>query len=192
MPIFQRFHASSISSPAAFSQLYESARLPVFRYIFGLTGGPQAEVEDLVAETFIRAWKARHGFEGEAQAAVGWLIRIARRLVIDDYRRAAVRRTHKPPADDPSPDSLPEQNALISEQRKRLITLLADLRDEPREILTMRYMLGWKVGEIASHLDLTEDNVSVTIHRTLASLREMWAEGQSDEPSFSEIPEKIP
>jgi DNA-directed RNA polymerase specialized sigma24 family protein len=53
-------------------------------------------------------------------------------------------------------------------------------------------MLGWKVGQIATHLGLTEDNVSVSIHRLLAKLRQQWAEGQSGEPSFSDPLEKIP
>ncbi len=188
MPFFRR---SAISSPKAFSQLYESNRLPVFRYIYGLTGGPQTVVEDLLAETFLRAWKARHGFEGEPQAATGWLIRIAKRLVIDEYRRETVLSNHPAPVDDPSPESMPEQNAIQSEQRTRLITLLAELDDELRELLTLRYMLGWKVGQIAIHLSRTEDNVSVMLHRTLAKLRERWVEEQSDEPSFFELSEKI-
>jgi RNA polymerase sigma-70 factor (ECF subfamily) len=190
MPFFVHFRRSSISSRSAFTELYESTRLPVFRYIYGLTGGPQAEVEDLVAETFLRAWKARRGFEGEPQAAVGWLIRIARRLVIDDYRRQIVRMSRRLPPDDPCTDSLPEQNALEAEQRGKLIALLAGLPDEPRELLTLRYMLSWKVGRIASHLGLTEDNVSVSIHRLLAKLRQQWAEGQLDEPPFSDPLEK--
>ena len=177
MQLLQRFRPSPISSPNTFSELYECARLPVFRYIYGLTGGPQDDVEDLVAETFIHAWKARHKFEGDMDAATGWLIRIAKRLVIDDYRRRVVRTTHSIPAD-PASETLPEQSAIAAEQRSILLSMLADMPDDQREILTLRYMLGWRIGEIARHLGVTEDNISVIIHRMLAKLREQWTEQQ--------------
>jgi DNA-directed RNA polymerase specialized sigma24 family protein len=41
-------------------------------------------------------------------------------------------------------------------------------------------MLGWRVGEIAAHLEMTEDNVSVTLHRALAKLRKDWADRQAE------------
>jgi RNA polymerase sigma-70 factor (ECF subfamily) len=178
MQIFHRFRRSPIASPAVFEDLYERARLPVFRYIYGLTGGPQDDVEDLTAETFIRAWKARQQFDGDAEAAVGWLIRIAKRLVIDDYRRRTVRMTRSLPVG-PPPESMPEASAIEAEQRQILHALLAEMPDEQREILTLRYMLGWRIGDIASHVGATENSVSVTIHRTLARLREQWMEQQA-------------
>jgi DNA-directed RNA polymerase specialized sigma24 family protein len=62
MKVFGRQIGSPISNPASFRALYERNRLPVFRYIYGLTGSPQDGVEDLTAETFLRAWNARHRF----------------------------------------------------------------------------------------------------------------------------------
>jgi RNA polymerase sigma-70 factor, ECF subfamily len=181
--MLHRFRKTPISSPAAFSELYERARLPVYRYIYGLTGGPQEIVEDLVAETFIRAWKSRQRFDVQADGATGWLIRIAKRLVIDDYRRRTVR-TSLSLAADPAPQSLPEQSAIAAEQRQTLLVLLKELPDEQRELLTLRYMLGWRIGEIADHLGMTENNVSVTIHRLLARLREQWPD---PEPTLEKI-----
>jgi RNA polymerase sigma-70 factor, ECF subfamily len=138
MPFPFRRRSSAISSRAAFSQIYETNRRPVFRYLYGLTGGPPILVEDLLAETFLRAWKARRRFEGEAEAATGWLIRIARRLVFDDYRREQVRAAHSEQPDEPCADSLPEANALATEQRRILTDLLDGLPQEPREIVTLR------------------------------------------------------
>lgn len=173
MNLFRRLN-SPLSSPARFRKLYENNRLPVFRYIYGLTGGPQDDVEDLTAETFLRAWKARHQFQGDDGSATGWLIRIAKRLVIDEYRHAQ-QQIHKTPTDTPL-DPSPEQTALQNEQTNHLYRLLADLADEPREIMILRYLLGWRVSDIALHLGMTESNVSVIIHRTLTKLRERWLE----------------
>jgi len=191
MNLFRRQNISQIASPSNFRDLYELNRLPVFRYIYGLTGGPQDDVEDLTAETFLRAWKARHRFEGGAESATGWLIRIAKRLVIDTYRR-----THPATRDlaaDPPPDPTPEQTTIADEQRKFLFALLAGLPDEQREIITLRYMLGWRVNDIAIHIGMTENNVSVTIHRTLSKLREKWIEVDSEHPfAVFTQEEKIP
>lgn len=171
MNIFRRFRQSAISQPTTFSNMYERNHLSVFRYIYSLVGGSSDDAEDLTAETFLRAWKARHSFEGDVDIAIGWLIGIARKLVIDNYRRNAVRKTSSLPSNLKA-DSTTEEDVLVNLQKLRLITLLNDLPTDQREILVLRYMLGWKVNQIAAHLKLSENNISVIIHRTLAVLRE--------------------
>ncbi len=178
MNLFQRHPKSPITTPASFSDLYERNRLPVFRYIYGLTGGPQDIVEDLAAETFMRAWKARHRFEGTANSATGWLIRIAKRLVIDEYRHTLQASRIQP--DEFPAGALPEQAAIAQEQKLFLLDQLASLPDGQREMLILRYTLGWRVNEIADHLGMTENNVSVTIHRTLSRMKEQWLAAEFD------------
>ena len=73
--------------------LGDQTHLAVYRYVYGLTGGPQQEVEDITAETYLKAWHARRRFSGNEDAATGWLLQIARRLVIDSYRRRQARPT---------------------------------------------------------------------------------------------------
>ena len=172
---------SSIASPAQFRTVYELNRLPVFRYVYALTGGSQDDAEDLTAETFLRAWKARHQFNGEMEASIAWLIGIAKRLVIDDYRRT-VRATRDLPTD-PDSESTPEQTAIQDEQEKILFRLVADLPDEQREIIVLRHLLGWRVNDIARHLGVSENKISVSLHRTLSKLREKWTEVDSENHS---------
>ena len=172
MHLLKRKTDSLIASPAGFRELYERNRLSVFRYIYGLTGGLQAEAEDLTAETFLRAWQARHRFVGDTASATGWLIRISKRLVIDEYRRTLQASRNLPSA--PAAHSSPEQDAIAGEQKRTLVALLGDLPEDQREILTLRYLLGWRVTDIARHMGVSENNISVTIHRTLSKLREKW------------------
>ena len=169
---------SSIASPASFRVLYELNRLSVFRYIYALTGGSQADAEDLTAETFLRAWKARHQFHGEMDSAIGWLLGIAKRLVIDNYRRTV--RAIRTLSSDLDHESTPEQIAIHEEQHRVLLRLVADLPDEQREIIVLRYLLGWRVNEIARHVGASETKISVSIHRTLSKLREKWTEVDSE------------
>ena len=60
---------------------------------------------------------------------------------------------------------------------------MADLPDEQREIIILRYLLGWRVNDIASHLGASENKISVTLHRTLSKLREKWTELDPEHPS---------
>lgn len=147
----------------------------VFRYIYGLHGGPTENVEDLTAETYLRAWQKRQGFRGDEQAAIGWIFRIAHNLVVDSHRRAT---THPPP--DALPESLtrpednPEHHTLADEQAAALNQALAQLPLHQREMLVLRYMLGWTVKDIAAYLGKNENTVSVNIRRALQHLRENW------------------
>lgn len=169
---FSKRSHSPIARPAEFQAAYEHHRLSVYRYIYSITGGPQAHVEDLAAETFLRAWRARHRYHGEPERAIAWLIQIAKRLVIDEYRRSQRAASHQSP---PLPTTeLPEDTALHNEDIRRLTELLVALPTEQREILTLRYSLDWQVKDIAAHMEMTENNVSVVIHRTLAKLRQQW------------------
>jgi len=165
-----------------FSHLYRETHVVVFRYIYGLHGEPQAAVEDLTAETFLRAWKARHRFEGQPDAALGWLLTIARRLVIDGHRH---RQAHGFEVDidtmilDSQQPGLDTQ-AIKHEEADALLSLLQHLPTEQREILVLRYMLGWRVKDIAAHVSQNENTVSVTIRRTLASLRREWQQSRME------------
>jgi RNA polymerase sigma-70 factor, ECF subfamily len=168
--------SAPLGAPAGFSAFYESTHVPVFRYLYGLTGGPQEDVEDLTAEAYARAWRARRTFQGDADASLGWLMKIARRLVIDDYRRRKARpqMDGEVPVELLAPGPSPEEALLVEDEQKALWQLLRSLPDESREILTLRYLLGWRVNQIAAYLEIPENNLSATIHRSLERLREHW------------------
>jgi RNA polymerase sigma-70 factor (ECF subfamily) len=70
---FLKEKAGSMPDADSFTRLYENTHLLVFRYVYGLSGGPLQEVEDLTAETYARAWKTRQHFNGSDPAALGWL-----------------------------------------------------------------------------------------------------------------------
>jgi len=71
-----------------------------------------------------------------------------------------------------------------------LFHLVANLPEEPREILVLRYLVGWRVNEIASYMGTTENKVSVTIHRTISRLRENWMETDADTSEAAALEEK--
>jgi len=174
--------AETISTPKtdAFAILYEKTYLSVFRYVYGLSGGSQQDAEDLTAGTYIRALKAYQRFDGSDQAALGWLLHIAKNLVIDLARRQKVQNMNE--AIDiellVGPGQLPELDFIAREQITTLWHLLGTLPETTREILVLRYMLGWQVKQVAEYVGMSETNVSVTIHRALHQLQLDWPHAQ--------------
>jgi RNA polymerase sigma-70 factor (ECF subfamily) len=170
----------AFSNAEAFTRLYERTSLRVFRYIYGMSGGPLQEAEDLTAETYERAWKTRQHFTGDEQAALNWLLRIARNLTIDLSRRRKVREVDESFQIDRLVDLniLPEINLITREQIETLWHLLGTLSEDVREMIVLRYMLGWQVKQIAHYLQVDENNVSVKIRRALKSLQRDWPQSQ--------------
>lgn len=170
---------SPVQDAADFALLYDRAHVRVYRYVYGLLGGSVQDAEDLTAETFMRAWKTRDRFRGNGDAAIGWLLKIARHLVIDAYRRRTVRGTQVSLEATvlPAEHGEPEDGLLAGEQARQLWRALERLPTEQREMLVLRFMLGWRVNRLAEHLGLAENTVSVTIRRALARLRREWTEG---------------
>lgn len=173
----------SIPNADMFTRLYEETYLFVFRYVYGLSGGPLQEAEDLTAETYARAWKTRQHFAGDGQAALGWLLRIARNLAIDLSRRRRVRNMDENAVIEflIDPSLAPEIDVITREQIAILWSVLGALPDDTREMLVLRYMLGWQVKQVAAHLGMSENNVSVTIRRALKSLQNDWPQEKDHE-----------
>jgi RNA polymerase sigma-70 factor, ECF subfamily len=173
----------SLLNIEAFARLYEETYLIVFRYVYGLSGGPLQEVEDLTAETYERAWRARQPFTGNGQAALGWLLHIARNLAIDLSRRRKIRDVDEKVNIEYliDPNIVPETDVITREEIATLWHMLGNLSADVREMLVLRYILGWQVKQIAEYLDMRENNVSVTIRRTLKSLQRDWPQEKENE-----------
>jgi len=160
----------------AFAQLYEAVHRDVFRYVFGLTSGRQQDAEDITAETFLKAWDARHTFSGDETSALAWLMTIAKRLVIDRARRSMNRQTiiDVEPLQLSTTSDSPEDHLIQMEQQRKLLALLKTLPEDHCEMITLRYLVGWQIQEIAVYLGKKPNTVSVTIQRILSNLQGQW------------------
>lgn len=172
----------SLHDPEAFGDLYTRTYLSIYRFIYGMLGGPMEDVEDLTCETFMRAWKARDRFHGDEHDASCWLFTIARHLIIDAHRKHTRHFSEYAT----SLENEIVENMFLStmgsaedqltdhEQLYQLWNALNRLPDEKREALLLRYVLGWHVKEIAEYVHKEENTVSVFIRRSLEELRQNW------------------
>ena len=79
------------------------------------------------------------------------------------------------------PAQIPEADVITREQIAILWKMLGMLNTDVREMLVLRYMLGWQVRQIARHLGINENTVTVTIKRALKSLQRDWPQSQEQD-----------
>jgi RNA polymerase sigma-70 factor (ECF subfamily) len=161
----------------AFHELYTRHRLSVFRAAFRLTRLTE-DAEDIMHETFIRAFKKIHTFDLKYGAGFGaWINRICVNCSIEHLRK---HKNRKPlqldalpnPAHVPhSPDPTPEESASTSQTRRRLLEALAVLSPKQRTIFNLRYSQNMDVKEIAQCLRCSESTVKTQHMRAVSKLR---------------------
>lgn len=149
-------------------------QLPRVYNFFRYRCGPGADVEELTARTFEKAWRARHRYRRDLAAFGTWLLSIARNVAIDHFR---ARRPHLPlemAAEVPAAERSPEDAALLRSDAARLAALLERLPERDRELLSLKYGAGMTNRDIARATGLGESNVGTILHRAVEALRRQW------------------
>jgi RNA polymerase sigma-70 factor (ECF subfamily) len=165
--------ASWITAEPDWDQVY-AEHLPRVLNYFRYRLGQAADVEDLTARTFEKAWRARHRYRRDLAGFSTWLLTIARNVATDHLR---ARQRHDPldaAATVPSPDHTPEQHALRQSDAERLAALLATLEPRQRELIAMKYGADMTNRAIAHATGLSETNVGTILHRAVETLRGQW------------------
>jgi RNA polymerase sigma-70 factor (ECF subfamily) len=145
----------------AFGRLYERYA----RIVHGLllARAPRADVEDLVQDVFLAAWRRLESLR-DPSAFGGWLAMIARNRATDFHRRAV-------PAVE-LPDDLPAVEANSSRaEALHALDVIRSLPEAYRETLVLRLVEGLTGPEIAERTGLTAASVRVNLHRGMKLLR---------------------
>jgi RNA polymerase sigma-70 factor, ECF subfamily len=123
---------------------------------------PRAEVDDLVQDIFLHAFKKLHTLR-DGSAFGPWIAMIARNRAVDYYRRS--RETVEITDDVRGTDKQESRAAEILE-------LIRSLPEAYRETLVLRLVEGMTGPEIAARTGLTAASVRVNLHRGMKQLRE--------------------
>jgi RNA polymerase sigma-70 factor (ECF subfamily) len=171
--VLPRRLASWIAAEPDWDQVY-AEQLPRVLSFFRYRIGCSADVEDLTARTFEKAWRARHRYRRDVAGFSTWLLTIARNVAID-YLRA--RQRYEPleaAAAVPSPGHTPEQQTVHQSEAERLAALLATLEPRQRELIAMKFGADMTNRAIAHATGLSESNVGTILHRAVETLRGRW------------------
>jgi RNA polymerase sigma-70 factor (ECF subfamily) len=182
----------------AFAALVERHRRELRVHCYRMLGS-FTEAEDLVQETFLRAWKNLASFEGRSTIRA-WLYKIATNACLDTLAGRARRVLPQqlgPPSDpsvdlpprtdipwlQPFPDRLwepaaagdAEPDAVVVTRETIELAFLAAIQHLPprqRAVLIMRDVLGWPAKQTAATLDVSVASVTSALHRARSTLRE--------------------
>lgn len=141
------------------------------RFLAG-AGAPDADVDDLAQETFIRAFRSVDRFRGQCQFRT-WLMTIGGNVLKDFGRRAARRQVL--PLDEGVRDAAgdPHDHAVANEAEALLVAGLKVLSRLQREVFLLRAQQGLEYEEIATALATTPGAARVHYHHAVRRLKEI-------------------
>jgi RNA polymerase sigma-70 factor (ECF subfamily) len=151
-------------------EVYDRALPQVYGYLMSRCG-ERPVAEDLTSETFLAA--ARQ--EPEGRISMAWLIGIARHKLADHWRRQAREQRALRVVDAEATDSHDPWDAHVDVLRAR--QLLGQLAPQHRAALTLRYLDGLSVPEVAAVLERTVDATEALLVRARRELRRAYGEG---------------
>jgi len=157
--------------PADFDVLYRRYLDRVYGYAFYALGDHH-DAEDATERTFLAALAALPSFRDEGASFRAWLFRIARNTVSNARRTRWRRRTEPMPDgfDHPAPDTDPAGLVARADETRRVLRALADLPDERRQVVILRFVDGLNAREIGQVLDRSPGAARVLLHRALRDL----------------------
>src|SRR5438309_3206782 len=134
-------------------------------------GAPEADLDDLVQETFVRAFRAVARFRGQCQFRT-WLLTIGGNVLKDSARR--FQQVRVVPLDDDlrSRDGDPHETAVAGEMEGRLRETLERLPHMQREVFLLRAQQGLEYGEIAAALGTSPGAARVHYHHAVRQIKE--------------------
>jgi RNA polymerase sigma-70 factor, ECF subfamily len=141
------------------------------RYL-AAAGAASAEVEDLVQDTFFKAFRGLDGWRGDGSFR-GWIFRIAGNLLKDRFRQPK-GRIFLAIEDHDVADRADPAGELAADETGRL--LQEGLRHLPRlqrEVFLLRVQQGLEYAEIASALGSTPGAARVHYHHAVKRLKEL-------------------
>ncbi len=170
---------------AAFGQLYDALAPRLYGYVLRRTGSPSS-AEDLVQQTLLQLHRGRGSFIAGA-SVLPWVLAIARRLIIDTYRRD---RREVPCCQDDTAllaavadDAGPEAQLRAVELAGRLRETLAKLPENQRVAFELLKQDGLSLCEAAAVLGTTETAVKLRAHRAYEALRVIIDERAETRPA---------
>ncbi len=182
-----------------FGELVEPYRHELQVHCYRMVGSLH-EAEDMVQETFLRAWRRLETYAGRASLRA-WLYRIATNICLDALEKLP-RRTlpvrSQPPAEpstppapplteviwlEPFPDDLLDDVEPTPEARYALhesvtlafLTVLQLLPPRQRAVLILRDVLDWDASAVAESLDMTVSAVNSALHRARVALNKNYS-----------------
>lgn len=176
-------HAAQKGDSRAFGALYDRYVDVVYRYVFFRIGDRDL-AEDITSETFLRALRRITSVSYQGRDVGAWFITIARNIVFDHVKSSRYKLElvtdevsesgSAPFAGQSTGDGLgPEQQAMSSATREALLKCIADLGEDQRECIVLRFIQGLSLTETAQIMRRNEGAIKALQHRAVRKLAQL-------------------
>jgi RNA polymerase sigma-70 factor (ECF subfamily) len=173
----------ALSFPADAASFFDEMYPRVFRFVSVATGAGRSDIEDLVQETLLEAWRGRDRFRGDS-AIETWVLAIAKNRVRLRHRERAVEgapeRALRAIAALET-DLVPADVAQSEEMNRRVRRALEEIGEPYAEVLVRRYYEGLSIREIAGRTGESEKAIESRLHRAKDAFRERMKRGSDDD-----------
>ena len=157
----------------AFEELVRRTTRLVYSRLYLETGDPH-QAEDLVQETYLRAYRSIRQVT-DLSGFRPWLLAVAQSAALDAFRKSAAKRRTAPGRQETSAletAAAPEgEEAGRAELREKVRSVLQSLPEEYRLPLTLRYLDGADYEQITTQLGMSGTSLRGILHRGLQLLR---------------------
>ncbi len=163
---------SIVADEARFREWYEETVPRVYGYLFARCGGDATVAEELTQQTFVDGLRSATRFAGQADPAT-WLIAIARRKLVDHFRRGyRERRRDLRLVERGGPDHVAAWRAssALADVREAIDSLPGD----QRIALVLHVVDGLPVRDVALAIGRSEDATESLIRRARAAFRRAY------------------
>jgi RNA polymerase sigma-70 factor (ECF subfamily) len=156
---------------AAFDVLYRRYLDRVYGYAFYQLRDHH-DAEDATERTFLAALRALPEFRDEGASFRAWLFRIAHNTIVNARRSRFRRRTEPLPdgLDRIAPNADPAGLVLEADETRRVLRAVAELAEDRRQVVLLRFVDGLSSREIGQVMDRSEGAARVLLHRALRDL----------------------
>jgi RNA polymerase sigma-70 factor (ECF subfamily) len=160
----------------AFEQLYRQHCGRIHALVWRLCGGDSALAEDLVQESFIRAWSKLEQFEGKSAFGT-WLHRLAANVALSDRRIRLKRVAREAPMDEAVERAAMGARDVSADKRADLEQAIAGLPERARTVLVLFDIEGYRHEEIARLTGMAVGSSKAQLHRARKLVRENLEHG---------------
>jgi RNA polymerase sigma-70 factor (ECF subfamily) len=162
--------AAKAGDAEAFGRLFDHFHEPVHRYVAARVRRP-SDAADLAQTVFVKALEALPRYEQRGVPFGGWLFRLARNVVIDHLRTNREHVDLDELLERPGNEASPEAQAIARDQMDTVAAALAELTDEQRDAIALRFFAGLSAREAAVVMDKQEGTVRGIQFRAIGALR---------------------
>jgi RNA polymerase sigma-70 factor (ECF subfamily) len=162
---------AKLGDTKAFAMLYERYKSPIFSYLRGFS---PRDAEDMLQDTFIKAYRARESYEPKARFST-WIWTIARNVAFDNWKKhkevLEFDGEENSEISSIADEALSAESILVEQaDRVRIDRCIESLPRAQKEALLLRTFAEFSYEEIAIELSESLGNVKTLIYRAKEGL----------------------